>query len=214
MPMGVGLQNRHGHSDREFKAISWISRRFSTWTVDAKSVIFRCLQDMWQCETSSCFPTVKSPFTGVNAGLRRWKDHLSEWTRSLEANVVMILYRRRASAPRRGLGFDDFKPWIQSGIFKGICWLNGSFLRDDGWCFLKVGVYLLALVSHLNFTAVFVFMPILHNFRWVKIYAVWKGVRHSGLIQWHREVSTSFWKFPRCLSVVQGLFMLLDSISW
>ncbi len=39
-----------------------------------------------------------------------------------------------------GLGFDNFKPRLKTGIFKCITWLDGSLFGGDDRGFLKEGV--------------------------------------------------------------------------
>jgi hypothetical protein len=58
----------------------------------------------------------------------------------------------RAETLQRGLEFDNFKPGLESGIFKCISWLNGSFFGCDDRGFLKevVETYLMAPMSPLN----------------------------------------------------------------
>jgi hypothetical protein len=50
-----------------------------------------------------------------------------------------------------------FKPRLESGIFKCISWLNGSFFGGEDQSFLKQGVktYLMAPTSPLNYLTSF-----------------------------------------------------------
>jgi hypothetical protein len=45
--------------------------------------------------------------------------------------VVSISQRSGDETLQPGLVFDNFKPWLKSGIFKCISWLNGSFFGGD-----------------------------------------------------------------------------------
>jgi hypothetical protein len=66
--------------------------------------------------------------------------------------VVSDSQRRRAETLQPGLEFDNFKPWLKSGIFKYISWLHGSFFGRDDQDFLNDGVktYLIAPMSPLD----------------------------------------------------------------
>jgi hypothetical protein len=56
-----------------------------------------------------------------------------------------------------GLEFDNFKPRLESGIFKCISGLNSSFFLGDNQGFLEQGVktYLMAPMSPLNLPTTF-----------------------------------------------------------
>ncbi len=54
--------------------------------------------------------------------------HTSEWARCQEAIGFNSTKMWRAETLQRGLEFDNFKPRLESGIFKYISSLNGSFL--------------------------------------------------------------------------------------
>ncbi len=72
--------------------------------------------------------SISSSETGVNPGTRSWKKHLSEWARCQTAiGGIYVTKKWRAETLQPGLEFDYFKPWLESGIFKCISWLNGSF---------------------------------------------------------------------------------------
>jgi hypothetical protein len=44
---------------------------------------------------------------------------------------IYFTKKRRAETLQPGLEFDNFKPQLNSGIFKCICWLNGSLWSGD-----------------------------------------------------------------------------------
>ncbi len=84
------------------------------------------------CVTISNPDLLSSSETRINHGMRSWKNHLSEWARCQKASDgIYFTKKRRAETLQPGLDFDNFKPWLKSGIFKCISWLNGSFFR--GW---------------------------------------------------------------------------------
>jgi hypothetical protein len=60
----------------------------------------------------------------------------------------------RAETRQPGLEFDNIKPRLESGIFKCISWLNGSFFGDDDQGFMKDGVktFLMTPMSHFAFS--------------------------------------------------------------
>jgi hypothetical protein len=84
-------------------------------------------------ETSISNPNLlSSSETGVNPGIRSWKKHLSDWARCQKASGgIYSTKKRRPETLQPGLEFDNFKPRLESCIFKCISWLNGSFF--GGW---------------------------------------------------------------------------------
>jgi hypothetical protein len=114
------------------------------WTMDMKMVVLSCLPILWQVRAidyrredgrfpvSMSFVTISNPDslssseTGVNPSIRSWKKHLSEWARCQKAICSIYFTKKwRADTLPPGLEFDSFKPWLKSGIFKCISWLNG-----------------------------------------------------------------------------------------
>ncbi len=65
---------------------------------------------------------------------------------------IYFTKKRRAETIQPGLEFDNFKHRCESGIFKCISWLNGSFFGSYDRGFLKEGVktYLMTPMSPLN----------------------------------------------------------------
>jgi hypothetical protein len=92
---------------------------------------------------------VSSSKTGVNAGIRGWKKHSSGWASCLEAiDGIYFTKKWRAETLQPDLEFDNFKPRLESGIFKSISQLNGSFYGgDDDRGFLKETVKTCQLFS-------------------------------------------------------------------
>ncbi len=96
---------------------------------------------MWSCagvrELPDNFQTtiddsLSSSETGVNFGIRSWKKHFSEWAWCQKAiGGIYSTKKWRAETLQPGLEFDYFKPWLESGFFKCISWLNGSIF--GGW---------------------------------------------------------------------------------
>jgi hypothetical protein len=56
---------------------------------------------------------------------------------------------------------ENLEPMLNSGIFKCISWLNGSFFGGDDWGFVKKGVkaYSMAPISPLLLPDLFFFLP-------------------------------------------------------
>jgi hypothetical protein len=77
------------------------------------------------------------------------KYSMSEWTWRQKA-IGGIYFRKKANS--WDSTSDTFKPQLKSGIFKYICWLNGSFFGANVRGFLKewVKTYLKAPISSLN----------------------------------------------------------------
>ncbi len=84
------------------------------------------------CVTISKPDAISSSETGVNPGIRSWKKHLYDWAQCQKAiGSIYCTKKWRAEILQPGLEFDNFKPWLKSGIFKCISWLNSSFVL--GW---------------------------------------------------------------------------------
>jgi hypothetical protein len=62
----------------------------------------------------------------------------------------------RAETLQRGLEFANFKPRLESGIFKCITWLDSFFFSDRGFLKEAIKTYLIALVLPLNLSTCFV----------------------------------------------------------
>ncbi len=87
--------------------------------------VCRSLQIAWQSNSNS-LPSSERRF---DSGARRWEKSLSEWTRRQEAIVGIHFTKKwRAETLQLRLESDNFKPRLESGIFKCIFWLNGSLL--------------------------------------------------------------------------------------
>ncbi len=68
----------------------------------------------------------------IKSGIRSWKKHLSDWAGCQKAiGGIYFPKKWRAETLQPGLECDNFKPRLESGIFKRISWLNGSFFW--GW---------------------------------------------------------------------------------
>jgi hypothetical protein len=67
-------------------------------------------------------------WNGVNPDMRSWKKHSSEWARCQKA-IGGIYYTKewRAETLQPGLEFDNFKPQLESSVFKCIIWPSGLF---------------------------------------------------------------------------------------
>ncbi len=93
------------------------------------------------CVTISNPGSLSSSEKGVNIGIRSWIQYWSEWARCQKAiGVIYFTEKWRAETLQPGLGFDNFKPLLKSGIFKCISWLNGSFFGGDDLGILKEGI--------------------------------------------------------------------------
>jgi hypothetical protein len=78
------------------------------------------------CATISKPDSLSSSETGVYPRIRSCKMHLSEWARCQEAiGGIYFTKTWRAETLEPGLEVDNFKPRLESGIFKCISWLNG-----------------------------------------------------------------------------------------
>ncbi len=94
---------------------------------------YRCEDGRFPVSTSSVIisnpGSLSSSDTGVDPGIRSWKKHSSGWARCQKAiGGIYFTKKWRAETLQPGLEFDNFKPRLESGIFKCIYWLNGSFL--------------------------------------------------------------------------------------
>ncbi len=115
----------------------------SFYTID-----YRCedgrFPEFASCMTMSNPDLISSSETRVNPGIRSWRKHISEWARLLDVRKPLVesisQKKWRAETLQPGLEFDNFKPRLESGIFKCISWINGSFLGGDNRGFLKEGV--------------------------------------------------------------------------
>ncbi len=104
------------------------------WSILLEQTLeYRCKDG--RLTVSSCCVTISNPDlpssseTGVNPGIRSWKEHLSEWARCQEAiGGIYFTKKWRAETLQPGLEFDNFKPRLKISIFKCISWLNGLFL--------------------------------------------------------------------------------------
>jgi hypothetical protein len=117
------------HSDR--------LRRNFIWKID-----YRCeggrVGGTASCVAVSNLDLLSSTGTRVNAGIKSWKKHLSEWALCQKAiGGIHSTKKWRPETLQPGLEFDNLKPRLKSGIFKCISWLNGSFLGGDHQGFLK-----------------------------------------------------------------------------
>jgi hypothetical protein len=92
--------------------------------------------------------------TRADPGIRSWKKHSSEWSWCQKAIGGIYFTKKwwRAQTLQPGLEFDNFKPRLESGIFKCISWLNGSVFEGDDRGFLKEGfkTFQMAPMSPLN----------------------------------------------------------------
>ncbi len=66
--------------------------------------------------------------TGVNPGMRRFKKQLIWLSLIVRKPLGLSILQKKSEGQRLqpGLEFDNFKPWLETGIFKCISWLNGS----------------------------------------------------------------------------------------
>ncbi len=78
---------------------------------------------------------------------------MSDWARYQKTiDSICSTKKWKAETPQPALEIDTFKPWLQSGNFKCISLLNGSFFGGDDRGFLKerIKTYLMALMSPPN----------------------------------------------------------------
>ncbi len=104
--------------------------------------------------------------TGVNPGTRSWKMHSSGRVRRQKAIGAIYFPKKWSSDSITCFRFDNFKPWLESDIFKCISWLNGLFFGCDNLGFRKERIVacLMAPMSSLNSPVLF----LLHT------YSPWK----------------------------------------
>ncbi len=75
----------------------------------------------------------KHLFHKMPKALRSWKKHLSDWARCQRAiGGIHFTIEWRAETLQCSLEFGNFKPRLESCIFKCIFWLNNSPLRGGG----------------------------------------------------------------------------------
>ncbi len=74
-----------------------------------------------------------------NPKTKCWKEHLLFECGQCQKAIGGIYFTNkwRAETLQPGLEFDNFKPRLQSGIFKAISWLHGLFYGGDDQGFLK-----------------------------------------------------------------------------
>jgi hypothetical protein len=81
------------------------------------------------CVTISNHDSLSSSETGVIPGIRSGKKHSSDWAQCQKAiSGIYFTEKWRATTLQPGLGFDKFKPRLESGFFKCISRLNCWFL--------------------------------------------------------------------------------------
>jgi hypothetical protein len=97
-------------------------------------------------KSASCVTNIKPRFD-FQQWNRAWswnkklKKHWFEWARCQKfIGGIHFTETWRAENLQPGLEFDNFKPWLKSGIFECISWLNGSCFGDNQRGFLKEGV--------------------------------------------------------------------------
>ncbi len=129
----------------------------SSWSTFINTIDYRCEDGRFpvsaSCVTILIPDSLWSRETMVYFGIKSWKKHLSDWARCQKAvGGIYFTNKWRAETLQPGLGFHNFKPRLQSSIFKCISWLNGSFFGGDDWGISKEGVktYLMAPMSPLN----------------------------------------------------------------
>ncbi len=97
-------------------------------------LVFWCAGVAWQYQTPIRFPAVKRGL------ILEWEADrsLSEWSWCRKA-IGGIYFTRKwpAETLQPVLKFDNIKLRLDSGIFKYICWLNGSVFGGDDRGFLK-----------------------------------------------------------------------------
>ncbi len=90
------------------------------------------------CVTISNPDLLSRSETGVNLGIRSWEKRSSEWARCQKGiGGIYFTEKWRAESPQPGLEFDNFKPRLESCIFKCISWLNSSFFEGNDRGFLE-----------------------------------------------------------------------------
>ncbi len=139
-----GTQPTAVASDRFYDAVDigytlrWSLVSLIPSTLIQREVIETCLNNRWyrcedgrspvsaSCVTISNLDLFSSSSTGVNPGIRSWRKHLPDWARCQKAiGGICFTKKWRAEILQPDLEFDNFKPWLESSIFKCISWLNG-----------------------------------------------------------------------------------------
>ncbi len=98
-------------------------------------VVSWCPHVAWQFQIRIRFPTVKQ---GLILHCQKAIDG------------VYFTKKWRAETLQPGLEFDNFKPRLESGIFKCISWLNGLFFGGWWWGFSERGSQDLSNGTHLT----------------------------------------------------------------
>ncbi len=106
----------------------------------------------------------------VDPDSRSWKKLFSERISCQKAIEDLYFTKKwRAETLQPDLQFDNFKPQLESDIFRCISWLNGTFFWGWWWGFLKDGVQinLMASMSPFNSPALSsVFPSIVYGWNW------------------------------------------------
>jgi hypothetical protein len=116
-----------------YATILWSRQKLRLYNLCVQCIDYRCEDGRFpvlaSCVTISNPNLLSSSDTGVDPGIRSWKKHLSEWARCQKAiGGIYFTKKWRAETLQTGFEFDNFKSRLKSWIFKGISWLNGSFL--------------------------------------------------------------------------------------
>ncbi len=120
-------------------------------------VVFQCSQVTWQCQIPIRFPAF-----GMELILR-WEADKSVYPNKLDVRMPLVLKtfteKWNAESLHRGLKLANFKPRLESVIFKWIFWPNALLLGSDGQGWQKEGVntQLIAPISA-TFFSVFTFI--------------------------------------------------------
>ncbi len=84
------------------------------------------------------FPAISNPesisssATGVNRGIKSWKEHWSEWAGCQNAiRGIYFTKKSRAETLQHCLELDFFKPWLEAVSLKGSPDGTGFFLGGD-----------------------------------------------------------------------------------
>ncbi len=141
-PRHAGAANQHFHLRQQVYCNLSIGRTCAPIHEEAedtnvRDIDYRCLDCRFpvfaSCVTISNPDSLSSSETRVYPGIRSWKKHLSDWARRQKAvGGVYFTKKWRAETLQPGSEFDNFKPWLKSGNFKYISWLNGLFF-GRGW---------------------------------------------------------------------------------
>ncbi len=72
-------------------------------------------------------------------GIWSWNKHLPEWARWQKAiGGIYYTKRWRAETPQPGLEFENYKPWLESSIFKCISWLKNN---RKNFCWMDLCIF-------------------------------------------------------------------------